>query len=165
MPYASKRPSRSPLIAALLIAIVALGVAIGAWFRPTADNKPSPTPPAPTYTDSQVASAKAAVCAAYAKVRKAGDIAGTRNGGSDPTATLATATSTRQVLGVGSRYLTTKLAEEPATPPELAVAVRKLANTYQELVVDYLAEAGDSELNPLLRAGDEAHVTIERLCK
>ena len=148
------------LIVALL---VTLGVAIVGWFRPL----PAKPPPAPTYSNQQVAEAKAAVCGAYEQVRKAGDVAGARSGGSDPTAILTVATSTRQVLEVGSRYLITKLNTEPATPPDLAAAVQKLADVYQEMTVDYLdgLSNSDAELGPLLRAGDEAHSTIEGLCK
>ncbi len=143
--------------------LVTLGVAIVGWFRPL----PAKPPPAPTYSDQQVAEAKAAVCTAYEQIRKAGDVAGARNGASDPTAILTVATSTRQVLEVGSRYLITKLDTEPATPPDLAAAVRKLADVYQEMTVDYLdgLSNSDPELGPLLRAGDEAHSTIEGLCK
>lgn len=107
------------------------------------------------------------MCTAYEQVRKAGDVAGARNGGNDPTNVLAVATSTRQVLEVGSRYLTTKLSAEPATPPELATAVRKLADVYQELTINYLdgLSNSDPELDPLLRVGDEAHAAIQKLCK
>jgi hypothetical protein len=162
----TRRPSW-PTFAALLIALVALGVAIGSWFRPAPENKPAFAPPAVTYSQQQVADARSSVCGAYQQVRKAGDMAGARSGGSDPTAILAVATSTRQVLDVGSRYLMTKLAKEPATPPDLAAAVRKLADVYQEMTVDYLdgLSNSDPELDPLLRAGDEAHSTIESLCK
>jgi hypothetical protein len=166
-PPAPTKSGRSPLllvIAALAIAFIALGVAVGSWFRPAPANKPSP---GPAYTSQQVAAAKTAVCAAYQQVSKAGDVAGSRNGGSDPTSILTVATSTRQVLDVSSRYLITKLDKEPATPPDLAAAVRKLANVYQEMTVDYLdgLSNSDPELSPLLQAGDEAHSTIEGLCK
>ncbi|OMC52992.1 hypothetical protein A5745_23130 [Mycobacterium sp. IS-2888] len=154
-------------MAALLIALVALGVAVGSWFRTASDSKPTPAAPPVTYSQQQITDAKASVCAAYQQVRKAGDMAGARSGGSDPNAVLTVATSTRQVLDVGSRYLMTKLAKEPATPPDLAAAVRKLADVYQEMTVDYLdgLSNSDPELDPLLRAGDEAHSTIESLCK
>ena len=149
---------------ALLMAVqlATLGVAIVGWFRPVPD-KP---PPVQTYTNEQVSEAKAKVCNAYEQVRKAGDLAGARNGGSDPTGVLAVATSTRQVLDAGSRYLMTKLAAEPATPRDLAVAVRKLADVYQELTINYLdgLSNSDPELGPLLRAGDEAHGVIQKLC-
>jgi hypothetical protein len=146
-----------------LALLVTLGVAIVGWFRPA----PVKPPPTPTYSKQQVADAKTALCAAYEQVRKAGDVAGTRNGGGDPTSILAVATSTRQVLDVGSRYLITKLNTEPATPSDLATAIRKLADVYQEMTVDYLdgLSNSDPELSPLLRAGDEAHSTIQGLCR
>ncbi|MCV7147691.1 hypothetical protein [Mycobacterium riyadhense] len=153
------------LIAALLIAVVALGVAIGAWFRPTADNKPSPTPPAPTYTDSQVASAKATVCASYAKVHRAVKANFSRDQGTDPTQQLAVTVSVEQALLAGSVYLTRTLADQPATPPDLATAVRNLASVFQELTVGYLNGHSNAELEPTLRAGDDATLAIERLCK
>lgn len=105
------------------------------------------------------------MCSAYAQVRKAGDLAGARNGGTDPMGLLAVATSSRQVFEVGSRYLSTKLAELPETPSDLAAAIRRLANIFQQLAVDYLAEAPDAETDPLIRAGTEAHTTIENLCR
>lgn len=148
---------------ALAIAVVALGLAIGAWFRPV----PMKPPAAPPYSAQQVADAKVTVCSAYDQVRKAGDTAGQRNAGSDPTSILTVATSTRQVLDSGSRYLTTKLSAEPATPPDLAAAVRKLAEVYQEMTVDYLdgLSNSDPQLAPLLKAGDQAHSTIQDLCR
>jgi hypothetical protein len=143
--------------------LVTLGIAIVGWFRPV----PAKPPSAPAYSQQQVANARTTLCAAYEQVRKAGDVAGARNGGSDPTSILTVATSTRQVLDVGSRYLTAKLNAEPATPPDLAAAIRKLADVYQEMTVDYLdgLSNSDPELSPLLQAGDEAHSSIQGLCK
>jgi hypothetical protein len=104
------------------------------------------------------------VCAAHEKVHHAVGLTSGRSS-DDPTARLAIATSARQALEVGGRYLLAKLAEEPETPPELATAVRKLANTFQELTISYLAEVGDAELDPLLRTSDQATLTIDGLCK
>lgn len=148
----------------LAVALVAVGVAVAAWFRPLPDNTPAP---ASTYTDQQVADAKAEICAAFEKVHRALALSSRRNGGSDPTAILAVATSGRQVLDSGSRYLLTKLSEEPATPSELAEAVRRLANLYQELTISYLdgLTNSDAELKPLLSGSDDAALTIDRLCK
>jgi hypothetical protein len=145
------------LLTALL---VTLGVAIVGWFRPV---QPKPTPPL-TYTAQQISDAKAKVCAAHDKVHHAVGLTSGRSG-DDPTLHLAIATSGRQALDVGGSYLLTTLAEQPATPPDLAGAVRKLANTFQELTVDYLAEVSDSELDPLLRTSDQLTTTIEGLCK
>ncbi|OBK42055.1 hypothetical protein AWC13_00320 [Mycobacterium kubicae] len=59
------------------------------------------------------------------------------------------------------------MLEEPATPSELAAAVKKLADTYQEMVIGYLdgLTNSDAELQPLLQTSDDATSTIERLCK
>jgi hypothetical protein len=149
------------MFALLLVAIlVTLGVGIVGWFRPVAAKPPPP----PRYSDQQVADAKARVCVAHEKVHHAVGLTSSRSS-DDPTMHLAIATSGRQALDVGGNYLLTTLAQEPATPPDLAAAVRKLANTFQELTVDYLAEVSDSELGPLLRASDQATLTIENLCK
>lgn len=131
-----------------------------------ADHKPSVSPE-PTYSAQQIAEAKATICAAYQKDQQALDLAGARNGGADPTAILAVATGIRQVLEVGSRYLLTKLAEEPATPPDLADEVRKLANLDLDLTINYLngLANSDPQQQPLLKAADEAALTIQRLCK
>jgi hypothetical protein len=159
------RPKPGWLTVALLTValLVTLGIAILGWFRPV----PAKPPSATAYPQQQVANARTTLCAAYEQVRKAGDAAGARNGGGDPTSILAVATSTRQVLDVGSRYLISKLNAEPATPPDLAAAIRKLADVYQEMTVDYLdgLSNSDPELSPLLQAGDEAHSTIQGLCK
>jgi len=128
------------------------------------DNKPSPAP-APSFTDQQVADAKASVCTAYQQVRRALDVAGARNSGSDPTASLTVSTASRQALDVGSRYLLTKLTAEPATNPDLATAVRKLADLYQQITVSYLADANDSEINPLRQAAEQPTATIDGFCK
>ena len=151
----------------LLIALAALGLAIGAWFRPLPGNKPPSAEAKPTFTNQQVADAKTSVCAAFKKTDRALDLSSARDGGNDPTATLAVATSVRQVLDFSSRYLHAKLAEEPATPPDLADAVRKLANSYQEVTMGYLAGLtnSDSDLQPSLHAGDEATFRIRGLCK
>jgi hypothetical protein len=159
-----KRPWRWLAFASLAIALLALGVAIGAWTRPLPENKPSSAPPAPSFTNQQVAQAKSSVCAAYRKVRQAMAATGARGGGNDPTAILAVATSSRQALDASSAYLLNKLAEEPTTPSDLARAVRSLADVYQELTVDYLGDASDSEVEPLRRA-EQPTSTIESLCK
>lgn len=164
-PSSSKRPSQWTTVAFGIALLIIGAVAVGAWFRPLPKNKPASPPPAPTYTSQQIADAKTAVCSAFDKVHHAVAANNSRSGGNDPTAVIAVATSGRQALEVGGRYLLTKLAEEPATPPNLANEIRKMASIYQELTVDYLAEASSSETEPLLRAGDETTTAIEGLCK
>jgi hypothetical protein len=155
------RPQRSRFAFLTIALLVTLGVAIGGWFRPL----PYKPPPAPTYTAQQSAAAKAKVCAAYAKVHSAVGVTMARDGGADPTAQLAVATSARQALLAGSEYLLTNLSEEPATAPDLAAAVRKLASLFQEYTVEYLSGRTNSDIESSLRAGDETTLTIEKLCK
>jgi hypothetical protein len=141
------------------------GIAIGAWFRPLPDNKAPSAQSAPTYTDQQVSDAKANVCAAYQKVHHAVILATTTKYGDDQVAKQVVADSSWIAFDNGSLYLSTILADEPATPSDLTQSVRKLAKLYQLLALDYMTEASHSELDSALRTGDEVTATIERLCK
>jgi hypothetical protein len=140
------------------------GVALVGWLRPLQDHKP---PPAPTYTDQQVATAKTNVCAAFGQVDRALAVAQSFSGSGDPTAILAVATSTRQVLDFGSRYLLMKVTDEPATPSDLATAVRRQSDAYQQLTIGYLdgLQYSDPKLQPAINASGGATDTIRHLCK
>jgi hypothetical protein len=155
------RPARWPAFTALAIALVGLAVGLVGWFRPTQDT--NQTSPKPTYTQQQTADAKAHVCNAFEKVEKALHLADSN----DPTALLALAEGAWQAFDTGSRYLLTTLAEEPATPPELATAVRNQARAFQELLINYLGglHNSDPDMQPAVKTSDEATVTIQRLCK
>jgi hypothetical protein len=146
------------LITALVVTLV---VAVVGWFRPV---QPKPPPP-PTYTGQQIADAKIKVCAAFEKVHQAvrGNFA--RDQGTDPNQQLLVAVTGQQALLAGSVYLQTTLSEEAATPIDLASAVRKLIVVFQSLTVEYLNGHGSPEVDPSLRAGDEATLTIQGLCK
>jgi hypothetical protein len=162
---APSRPQRWPVVASLVIALVAVGLAIGSWLRPLPSAK---APSTPAYTNQQTADAKGKVCVAFGQVDHALDVAdaqGASNG--DPTSHLATAALGREVLDFGHRYLLAKLVEEPATPPDLASAVRQQANAFLELFIGYIdgIPTSDSRLQPAQNASDEAALTIRRLCK
>ncbi|MCV7166447.1 hypothetical protein H7I75_19980 [Mycobacterium stomatepiae] len=144
---------------------MALGVAIGSWFHPVPDNKPSPTPSAATFSEQQIAAAKTKVCATYQKVHQAVLVNTGRSGGTDQTAVLGLAANARIALYDGGDYLLRTLADEPATPSEVAAAVRRLANSYQELAIGYMAEASQSETESSLHAGDEPNSTLSCICK
>ena len=58
------------MFAFLVIALAAMALAIGSWLRPLPSTEAS-APPAPIYTDQQVASAKANVCTAVEKIEHA----------------------------------------------------------------------------------------------
>ncbi|MGC1155473.1 hypothetical protein [Mycobacterium sp.] len=145
----------------LLITLVAVGAAVAAWLRPIPHNTAA-TPSAPSYSEQQVADAKAKVCAAYAKIHRAVDINAPRTGGDDPMAQLTVAVNMRQVYVVGSAYLLTTLADEPATPGDLAAATSKVARLLQGLTLDGLTSDVNAQEND---AVNETGTTIEGLCK
>src|ERR1700758_5638055 len=89
-PGAPPRPSRWPMLTFLVIALAAMAVAIGSWFRPLPSTKSS-APPAPTYTDQQVTAAKANVCTTFEKVHNAVDLAHSHVGSTDYNTQLAAA--------------------------------------------------------------------------
>lgn len=160
-PVAFSRPARWPMFVMFLITLAAVGAAIAAWLRPI-PHEPSGTPPAPTYSEQQVADAKSKVCAAYEKVHHAVNTNVQRTGGDDPTAQLAVAVNMRQVYVVGSAHFYTTLAEEPATPQDLASAVRKIAGLFQVFTLEGLASDPTASTS---NAINEAGATIESLCK
>jgi len=156
------RPARWPTFAALAIAFIALAVGLVGWFRSTPHN--NQPPPKPTYSQQQIADAKTKVCAAFEQVDHALGVANALPSGSD---TLVTALNIRQVFDVGSRHLFATLAEEPATPPDLATAVRKQASTLEEAVIDYQDgfSNSDPQMRPVVDANTAATNTIRQLCK
>jgi hypothetical protein len=162
MSPAPRQPSRWLALISLVVALFAIGLAIGAWFRPLPSNKSAP---APNYTNQQVTDAKSKVCAAFDKVNNAVRTTTARDKGSDYATQLASAVNVRQALVAGSQYLATILDEEPATPSDLASNIRRLVNAYQLLTIELLADAPDSEKSPIVRSGDETTSTIEGLCK
>jgi hypothetical protein len=160
-PVGLGRPPRWPMFVMFLITLLAVGAAVAAWLRPI-PHATSAAPPAPTYSEQQVADAKSKVCAAIEKVKKANTMNSSRNGGDDPNGQLLIAVNGRQVYIASSQYVLTTLADEPATPAELAAAGRKLANLYQVIAMDGLAS------DPSQAARDDASATgtsIDGLCK
>jgi hypothetical protein len=144
-----------------LITLLAVGAAIAAWLRPI-PHEASAMPPAPTYSGQQVSDAKSKVCAAYQKVRSALAANATRTGGDDQNAQLTVAVNARQIYVASSAYLLSTLADEPATPSDLATATRRLTELFQVLTLDGLAA------NPNVQghdAADQTLSTIQELCK
>jgi hypothetical protein len=143
------------------ITLVAVGAAVAAWLRPMPDIK-SAAPRTPTFSDQQVADAKSKVCAAYTKIHHAVDINAPRNGGDNPMAQLTVAVNMRQVYVIGSAFLLTTLADEPATPGDLAAATSKVARLFQGLTLDGLTSDINAQEND---AVNETGTKIEGLCK
>jgi len=156
------RSARWPSFSALAIALMALAVGLVGWFRPTPHN--DQPPPKPTYTAQQTADAKAKVCTAYGKLDRAVGVLNAQPNGSDK---LLVAINTRQVFDVFSRYLLATLADEPATPTDLAAAVRKDASSLEEAVIDYQDGYSntDSEMRSVVDANTAAADAVRQVCK
>jgi hypothetical protein len=160
-PIPLSRPARWPVFVMFLITLVAVGAAVAAWLRPIPHDTAA-TPPAPSYSEQEVADAKAKVCAAYAKALKTSNVNSARTAGDDPNSQLLLAVNWRQVFIASSIYLSTTLAEQPAAPPDLTAAVKKLIDLYQVVTLDGLV--GDYN-DPGHAAANETGVKIQELCK
>lgn len=150
-----------PTIIAIVIAVIAVAVAIGAWFKPA----PKPeTPAAKTYSEQEVADAKKAVCDAYNLVHQSIVVTNNKSGGSDPTAILAVAANARLSAHAGGQYLNDVLSQYPATSKDLAQSIRDLATNLEKLTLEYLAETPNADQDPLLRNADDATARIKQTC-
>lgn len=158
-PLASSRwwkPSRWARFVTPAIAVLAVAIAVAAWFRAAH---------APTFSNDQTAQAKTNICAAYTTVRQA-EVANTNLGGpSDPIGHLAVAANARLALLGGGTYLQNRLEAEPATPANLAKAVNSWANAIEQLGVNYLAGAPDAAQDPVRHDVDAQAAQINDMCK
>jgi hypothetical protein len=147
-----------------VVTLAAVGLAIAGWFLPRPESR-SVTPSTSSYTAEEVADAQKAMCETFWKARDSVVRNSSRDTNNDPTTELIVALNARQAFIASGNFLLTKLAEQPATPPELATAVRKLGSVYQELAVDYLNEVSEEGRSLIADAGDNAASTIRGFCK
>jgi hypothetical protein len=130
------RPLRWPTFVTLAIALIGVAVGFVGWFRPAWH--PNQPPPRPTYTQQQIADAKAGVCAAFKQVDHAVDLVQAQVGSTDHATQVGVAALTEILLDFGNRYLLTTLDGQPATPSDLATTVRTKANAFQQMLLNYL---------------------------
>ena len=145
-------------MASLALAVIALAVAIAAFFRPVHES-------APTFSSQQTADGKTHLCSAYVTVRQ-GVVANTHLANpvpNDPAGQLAVAANARLALIGGGTFLRDRLAAEPAAPADLTKAVGSMASTIEELGVGYLAGL-NSALDPLRHNLDSEISQINNLC-
>jgi hypothetical protein len=146
----------------LVVAIAA--AALSGWLLIRQDG----TPNSPNYSDAQRADAKTKICAAADVVRKGVSLNTNLQppgGPEDVTGSLAVAANARISLYSGGEYLLARL--DPATPPELADAVKKFGNLLMD--IGAAATAGQQNTEPeqaaRLKDADATNVTITELCK
>src|ERR1700727_2331706 len=130
-----RRTPQWPVYAALAIAVIAVFLAALAYFHPAHNNASA--------TAQQGGDAKATVCSAYAAARKAVVINTHLRSPNpkDPIADLSVAANARLALLGGGAYLRERLAANTAAPADLANSVNSMANTIQQLGINYLTGA------------------------
>ena len=163
--HTAPTPNRGGAVAvvALVLSLIAVGLATWTALRPTPSNSTEPT-----YTAAQQSDAKTAICAATDVVRKGislnTNIQGP-GGEGDVVGSLAVAANARLSLSDGGQYLITRL--DPATPTELADAVKQFANTL--LDIGAAATAGMPNSDPAqaarLKTADTQNNAIIEGCK
>jgi hypothetical protein len=149
--------SRWPTFAALAIAVLALAIAGLAWFRPVQS---------PAFTAQETADAKTNVCTA-SKVARQAVVTNTHlvnPRGNDQIGTLAVAANARLALLGGGAYLRDRLDAEPATPADLAKALKAMAGTMEQLGINYLAGSTSTAQDPLRNNLDKEIAAINKLC-
>jgi hypothetical protein len=160
MPDADSRRRAGPLTyIALILAVAALAVAGWTWYRAEYAK--------PSYSDAQRAEAKGRVCTAMDLVRRGVSLNTNlqpAGGPDDVTGSMAVAANSRVALYDGGQYLLAKL--DPATPSDLAEAVRKFANNLMD--IGAAATAGAQNTDPdqaaRLRDAEAANATVTELC-
>jgi hypothetical protein len=162
--------SRALTFVALAVALIATGLAVVGWFRPSPVTPPQRSAD-PSYTEQQVSDAKTQTCKAFELVDK-GVVLQTGGGGqprpepsSDPAMVEARAADARLSLVAGSSYLRDHL--DPATAQPLSSAIRDYAKILANLAQNYLAGIKDADpaQQSLLNDSDVAFGQIRELCK
>jgi hypothetical protein len=167
-PSPTHRPWRWPTFLAPALAVVASGLAIAGWFRPSPS--PPPRPATPTFTEQQVSDAKTRACTAFELV-KTGTTLQAQGGepntqpSDDPAMRKAQSANARLSLTAGASYLLSHL--DPGTPQPLADGIRKLSSTLMDIGIKYLAGAknADPPQAALLSEGESDITSVTEHCK
>ncbi|MET0898202.1 MAG: hypothetical protein ABWY45_09850 [Mycobacterium sp.] len=153
--------------AALVVALVAAGVAVWSLMSkaPADESASEPQGPASEVTAEQSDAAKAKVCAAFDTVARAVQLQTFANLGPDPVALTAVAGNARLALLGGGIYLEGQVDE--ATPEDLGGKVSSFAITLQDIGINALT--GVTNQDPVqmerLKEGDRIRQEIVPLCQ
>jgi hypothetical protein len=153
-----RRTPQWPVYAALAIAVIAVVLAALAYFHPAHNNASA--------TAQQGGDAKANVCTAYAAARKAVVINTHLQSPNphDPIGQLSVAANARLALLGGGAYLRERLAANTAAPGDLANSVNSMADTIQQLGINYLTGATPDVQDPLRNDLKSEITKIDKLC-
>jgi hypothetical protein len=143
---------------ALALALIAIGIAV--WALVAVPKSASAKP-----TGQQTADAKNRACTAYTTVRKAVVLQTHSDLGTGPVEVATVAANARLAMSSGGSYLLARL--DPATPDDLATAIRSFASDLQD--ISMYAQAGLGSNDPAqagrLRDGETDSGRVAGLCK
>lgn len=150
---------RAVAVAALGVAVVAVGLAGWALMRPAAGG------PVESPSAQQVSEAKAQACASVTTVGTAVSLQTHVSLGADPVAVQAVAANARLSMAAAGPYLLAHL--DSATPPPLAAAVRSFSGNLQDIAMNTLAGVSNEEPAQAARLADaqKSSVQLAELCK
>jgi hypothetical protein len=150
-------------VAALVLAVIATGLAVGGWFYYPHKGAAGTG----TYSDQQTKDAKKKICETFMVVDRAvvrnSRLKNPDNGG--PIGALSVATAARLAFYSGGSYLRDRVSQEPATPPDLAKSVNAMASNLEELAIGYLAGAADFTQDELRQSLDDKIKATVEICK
>jgi hypothetical protein len=148
-------------LAALGVAVIALILAIVHFFYPSSGTG--------KFSGQETQDAKGRICAVTGTVRNATSINTNMANPdpNDPIGGLAVAANARLALLGGGEYVLARLAAEPATPADLNKAATAMANTMQELGINYLAGLpADSPVQQPLRDNLSNQIAeLDQICQ
>ena len=159
-PPSSPRRGGAVAVVALLLSLVAVGLAAWAVFGP-----PRKLPQDAGYPAARQADAKASICTAAGLVRTGVTINTNLQPTGDVTGALATAATARVALSGGGQYLLATL--DPATPTDLAAAVEEFAKTLLDIGAASTAGAQNTDPDQAarLRDADTRSARVADLCR
>lgn len=149
--------SRWPAYAALAIALIAVVLAALAYFFPAHKG---------ASVAQQSGDAKANVCSAFDTARKAVVINTHLESPnpSDAAGQLAVAANARLALIGGGAYLRDRLEANTAAPADLVNTADSMADTIQQLGMNYLTQAGAGLQDPLRHTLDTEITQLNKMC-
>jgi len=167
-PWPSAPPggqSRALTFVAIAIGVIGTCLAVAGWFRASPVAPPAQRSASPTYTEQQIADAKARACDAFQTVLKGVTLQTHGEASSDPSMRKAQAVNGQLSLVAGGGYLRDRV--DPATPTQLAADIRKTSDILLDLGANALAGAqnADQPQAGLLSEAQSSFAEVQEQCK
>jgi len=154
-----QKASQVPAIIAVVVSLLALGLAAAAFFKPKHDDAPA----APQYSDQQVADAKKNLCDAYGLSSRALQTAGNTTS-EDPNQKYMLALNTRLAFNTAADFLQEVSAGQPAAPSSLLNEVTGLTHSYRKMVLILTTDAAKEEHDAIFTEVDSHETSIQKDC-